>query len=156
MKKKWTIFALILIAIGIYAYTSYTQNSKEEKEIEQVLNEINQVNQIVISNNEKTIKLVGKEAEPFIEKRPLVNVAKYERKYGAYFEKEPNFTIQYKVNERTLYTAELFQSKKSITSLEINPYLINEHLLVKWKGNNLLFSQHEKMELLVAYFNKNV
>lgn len=155
MKKKWTVFALILIAVGVYAYTSYSQNNKEEKEIEQVLSVVHDVNEVVISNNQKTIQLTGKEALPFIEKKPLVNVANYERKYGSYFEKEPKFTIQYKINKETLYTVELFQSKKSVTSLEIDPYLINEHLLVKWKGNNVLFSQHEKIESLIEYFNTN-
>lgn len=155
MKKKWTVFALILIAVGVYAYTSYSQNNKEEKEIEQVLSDVHDVNEVVISNNQKTIQLTGKEALPFIEKKPLVNVANYERKYGSYFEKEPKFTIQYKINKETLYTVELFQSKKSVTSLEIDPYLINEHLLVKWKGNNVLFSQHEKIESLIEYFNTN-
>ena len=155
MKKKWTVFALILIAVGVYAYTSYSQNNKEEKEIEQVLSVVHDGNEVVISNNQKTIQLTGKEALPFIEKKPLVNVANYERKYGSYFEKEPKFTIQYKINKETLYTVELFQSKKSVTSLEIDPYLINEHLLVKWKGNNVLFSQHEKIESLIEYFNTN-
>lgn len=153
MKKRWTIFALILIAVGVYTYTSYTQNSKEEKEIEQVLNEINQVNEIVISNKDHTVELTGKDAAPFIEKKPLVNIAKYERKYGSYFEKEPTFTIQYKMNGKALYTVELFQSKKSVTSLDINPYLINEHLLVKWQGNHILFSQHEKIESLIEFFH---
>lgn len=153
MKKRWTIFALILIAVGVYAYTSFQQNNKEEAAIEKVLNKVDQVNEIAITKDQKTVKLTGNQATQFIETRPLVKIEKYERKYGSYFEKEPKYTIEYLINGKQLYAVELYQVKKSIKSLEIEPFLINEHLLVKWQGNNLLLSQHEKISKLLEHLN---
>lgn len=153
MKKRWMIFISILVVIGIAAWNMYNQNQKQQKATEDILNHVQQVDEVTISNGEKSMTFKGKEATPFIESTPLVHIEKYERTDRNYFEKEPRFIVSYKVKGKTLYAVELLQLKKKLPNDRLNDFLMNEHLLVKWQGYPMMFSQHEAIQLLVDAFN---
>lgn len=155
MKKRWTIFAAILIVIAISALATYESNDRQEVATEDIINRAALVDEIKITNKEKIIRIKGEEVTDYIEKTPLVHIEKYERPDRKYFEKEATYTIEYSIDGEVLYAVDLLSMKDKPTDDHLEDFLINEHLLVKWSDYQMLFSQHEQIIKAIDYFKEN-
>lgn len=154
MKKKWTILAAILLIVAIVAYTTYTTNEKQQAATEDILNNVTQVDSIKLLYKNETMTLNGNEAKPFVEERPLVHIEKLERPDRKLFEKTPTYTIIYTTKGKELYRVELLPMKEKPTDDHLADFLINEQFLVKWGEFQMMFSQHEKIEELLQYYQQ--
>lgn len=152
MKKKWTIFAAILIIIAVAALSAHDSNKRQKDATESILNKAAQVDSIKIDHKKDSMILKGKKAQPFIEERPLVHIEKFERPDRKLFAKEPTYTIHYFVKGKELYSVKLLAMESKPTDDHLKDFLINEQFLVKWGDYQMLFSQHEKVGAAIAYY----
>lgn len=153
MKKRWTIFAAVLIIIGISSLAAYENNKRQSSATEAILNTVEQVDEVKISNTKETITLKGSQATPFIETRPLVDIEIYERNDRKLFSKEASYVISYYVDNEELYHVELLPMEEKPLDDHLDKFLINEQFMVKWGDYNMMFSQHEHYEKAITYFN---
>ncbi|MBQ0138830.1 MAG: hypothetical protein KBT36_06010 [Kurthia sp.] len=157
MKKKWTILAAILIVVAIVAYTTYDNNKKQDAATADILNKVAQVDSIKITHKKDTLTLKGNKAKLFVEERPLVHIEKLERPDRKLFKKAPTYTIHYFVKGKELYYVELLPMEEKPSDDHLADFLINEQFLVKWGDFQMMFSQHERIEELLQYYQeKNI
>lgn len=154
MKKKWIIFAAILIVIGVSALSAHDSNERQNEATEEILNKATQVDKVTITHNKEHITLKGEEAKPFIEETPLVHIEKYERNDRKLFAKDPTYTIQYFVEGKELYSVKLLAMESKPSDDHLNDFLINEQFLVKWGDYQMMFSQNEKVEAAITYYQE--
>ncbi|WP_010300366.1 hypothetical protein [Kurthia senegalensis] len=150
MKKKRWIMIILMIVLGIAAFTSLQQNKNAEQDVEKIINERDQIDQIIVKQEDQTIqKIVGVQSvKQYVEETPLAKIENLERSTKKKFVKKPQWTIDYKIGNRVLYSVDVFQLKKEeALSTEENDYIFSigqQSYMLVWQPYEERLSQNER------------
>lgn len=153
-KRLWIMIALIIV-LGAAAFTTLQQNKQQEQDVEKILDERDQIDQIVVKQEDKVIqKIVGAQSvKRYVEETPLAKIENLERSTKKKFEKNPAFTIDYKIGNDVLYKVDVFQLKKEqAVTTEENDYIFSigqQTYMLVWQPYKERLSQNERTAQLI-------
>lgn len=146
---------ILMIVLGIAAFTSLQQNKNAEQDVEKIINERDQIDQIIVKQEEQTIqKIVGVQSvKRYVEETPLAKIENLERSTKKKFDKKPQWTIDYQIGNRVLYSVDVFQLKKEeALSTEENDYIFSigqQSYMLVWQPYEERLSQNERTSQLL-------
>ena len=154
MKRRWVIFVVLMIVLGVTAFMSLQQTKDEQKDVTKIVEQRDQIDEIVVTKATKTIATFkGDEAKAYAEPTPLAKIDNLERNTKKKFNKKATYTITYKISGEVLYEVDVLTLKKGeALTTEENDYsftLEGREMMLVWQPYEERLSQHEKTKQLL-------